>query len=79
MNRTLRAPLFLTAALVCGASMAEELGLTSEGIDALRNALDDHALVPDVATRSLDRARFVAEVAAIARDLTRPQSQHLQR
>jgi RecB family exonuclease len=53
-------------------AMAKDLGLASDGLDALRDALDDHALIPDVAGRSLDRARFVAEVETIARDLPRP-------
>ncbi len=53
-------------------AMADALGLASSGVESLWDALEDHTLIADVSDRPIDRARFVAEVESIARDLPRP-------
>ncbi|HEY2155625.1 MAG TPA: PD-(D/E)XK nuclease family protein [Isosphaeraceae bacterium] len=55
-------------------AMADSLGLASSGIDALWDAVDDHALISDLRTRPIDRAGFLSALEWIARDLPRPAS-----
>ncbi len=54
--------------------IAGSLGLASDGIDALWDALDDHALIADVEARAIDRDGFLGALESISRDLTRPAS-----
>ena len=52
--------------------LAETLGLDSDALGALHDALDDHALIRDVAARPIDRGGFVRAVGAIAGDIETP-------
>lgn len=52
--------------------LAADLGLESDALALLLDAVDDHALIRDLADRPIARDRFVRAVEAIAADLDGP-------